>query len=663
MSPQTTQQNTGLLTPNALTQNTNLLSSLNAPDTQQPNPNPQPNPQPQQNESWWKKLLPTAGALLPTIIDVAGAALAPETGGLSLIPGTVLAAAGATGGKALENKLTGQKVTNDLAGAAISGALGQLGGEATGKIISKVAGTGTNLAEEGASKLLAGQAPKGTIDADLAHSLLKEHGITNLKQAGQLANVYTGSGEAGTGQALLNKAVEDAVAKNGPSVDLTDLSSTAKVGKNATIGAMEARNQGNMLEDFIAKNGLTPTQANAVRTNIDSISKGLEADIGGNVNSTDALNFQRKVAKLADDQYKKYVRSGYQDPVSSNLYNTYKQVELEAKDRLFAPGGKDIPINSGDKKALIDAIQQHAGPINQQSANTTIDAIKNAKTLSDLRSIQSPWVNVNNALKQGELQASKNFGAGTPRDLVSSMGLPLEGAGVGSLMGGTRGGIVGGLVGLAAKSPIANTAGTAALKKTSDILGNDAFKTILPALTRASTVAGTTGMANLVSDQAKQAPTNNLVNNGVSSMTPQNNLGMPAENPVANTYNMMAGDTALAPMQYGSVFGPQITTLAPELQKQEMVKSLLSALLPTYAQAGGPGGFAGGLEQELTGLLPGTAANTYHSQSAAAAAALAKQLGISPQEAAAMLPQLTQTPTTAAPQVGGIQSVLGSLGL
>ena len=60
-------------------------------------------------------------------------------------------------------------------------------------------------------------------------------------------------------------------------------------------------------------------------------------------------------------------------------------------------------------------------------------------------------------------------------------------------------------------------------------------------------------------------------------------------------------------------------------------------------------------------MVPGTAANTYQSRQNAAADQVAKILGITPQAALQMFPQLAQTSGVAAPQqaaTGGLVNTL-----
>jgi hypothetical protein len=100
-----------------------------------------------------------------------------------------------------------------------------------------------------------------------------------------------------------------------------------------------------------------------------------------------------------------------------------------------------------------------------------------------------------------------------------------------------------------------------------------------------------------------------------------------------------------------------LQALAPQVQKNNLVSNELSALPGAYANAGGAQG-AGGILSRISGLIPGTAAHTYQQQQEGAAQALAAQLGISPQAAAGLLPQLMQNQGTA----GMNQGVLSQLG-
>jgi hypothetical protein len=100
--------------------------------------------------------------------------------------------------------------------------------------------------------------------------------------------------------------------------------------------------------------------------------------------------------------------------------------------------------------------------------------------------------------------------------------------------------------------------------------------------------------------------------------------------------------------------------LAPQVQKQNLVASELSAIPGQFANAGGAQG-TGGILSRISGLIPGTAANNYQNDQTGAAQALASQLGISPQAAMGLLPQLMNNQGTAGQNQGVLSQLTGQL--
>lgn len=129
-----------------------------------------------------------------------------------------------------------------------------------------------------------------------------------------------------------------------------------------------------------------------------------------------------------------------------------------------------------------------------------------------------------------------------------------------------------------------------------------------------------------------------------------------------NTYNQilnaMMAQSILAPNMAGNSGATSyLQSVAPQLQKNQLLGSEINALPTSFGNAGGAQGL-GGILSHLTGLIPGTSANAFQSQSSALASQLAQALGISPAAAAGLIPELMQSQGTANEK----QSVLGSLG-
>ena len=88
-----------------------------------------------------------------------------------------------------------------------------------------------------------------------------------------------------------------------------------------------------------------------------------------------------------------------------------------------------------------------------------------------------------------------------------------------------------------------------------------------------------------------------------------------------------------------------LQSLAAPAQQTQMLGLLQGGLGAGFANAGGAQGTLGGLETNLTGLLPGTAANQYQNLQNSYASLLQKLYGIN--GGAGLTPQFTQQPGTA----------------
>lgn len=135
-----------------------------------------------------------------------------------------------------------------------------------------------------------------------------------------------------------------------------------------------------------------------------------------------------------------------------------------------------------------------------------------------------------------------------------------------------------------------------------------------------------------------------------------------ATSPVEQVFQTLLAQEQASPANFASSLGPALSSLAPLVQKQQLGGQVASSLLPAYAGAGGAQGMGGGLLSQISSLIPGTAANTYGRQQSATASTLAQLLGISPQEAMMLTPQLMQNPSSAAVPAGNINSILGTIG-
>ena len=592
--------------------------------------------------SWWEKLLPTAGGTVGSILG----SLLPIPG-LDIAAGAAGGAAGGALGKELENKLTGQSggigssALENAIGGGVGTGIGDLGAKVIGDIGSKVAG---NFAD----KAIAGQASKGLVDQETANLMRTVHGVTNLDNGAQLASIYTGSADSAPGKALLNKAVEGGIAKNGPQgVDLSGLNMPPFGTKNYELAQAVAKSGNNELEQTITGAGLNPKDANAIRQNLWSSYNGMSKDIGGAVSPTDALTFQRKAANLADQEFSKYIASGRTDSTALAKAGVYDNVSKSTIDGLFSPNGQDVVIPQEEKAALIKDIQQYAGPKNQQSAQAVADQVKQAQTYSDLRKIQAPWVKVSQAVQKTADNAAKSYGL-TASEMGRSL-LPMVGGIAG---GGGKGAIAGTLAGIGAKAPL-EKGGATMLSSLSDALGNKGVQQVMKILPQ----IGSIGLANLPNDVNNSQNANmsigaNPMQQGLQS--PMGGINPTGNANYSNVLNTMMALGVLDPQSYGSMAASVLGQAVPTMQKTAIEQGLLSGLPGLFGNAGGAQGIGGsGILAALLSHIPGTAQNTAQS----ASNQLGSMLGMG-----GFTPNFLQTPNTQGAQMGTYQGILSGLG-
>ena len=621
-----------------------------------------------QQPSWWEKLLPTAGGAIGGILG----GLVPIPG-LDVATGIGGAAAGGAIGQKIENMLTGQKQSTLAAGA--ENALGQGAGMGLGFLGKGVANAVGGAFGKGADALVAGQA-KGFISPELANDLRINHGITDLAGEGQkIANVVTGSSDSGEGQALINKTVENGIFKNGPQrVDLSDLTTRPLTGKTAQVASGQAQSSGNMAEQFMTQHALTETQKQAVRSNIAAISDAQGKTIAGATDGPGALSFNRRVGALADQQRQTYLNSGMQDQTAKNLMNAYQDIQSEVNDRLFSPAGQGIAIPQTEKDILTKDIQTHVGQINPKAATAISNDVQNAKTYSDLRSVQAKWVTVNRGVQTNVQKAAQNYGV-TSGDLIRA-GLPV----VGAMAGGGKGAIVGAGLGAASKLGSTEALGAKGFSKLAGTLSkgtNDQPASVLKSLgitnknaglvnkiTPLATRATALGAANLPNVAGSGQPTGQITQGaGMQGTQGAGGAGAPGQDALNQLYNQLLQQeqSSFGGTQTGSLISA-LNQLAPQVNKQQIAANAIQQLIPAYQNAGGAQGLLGGLEQYATGLIPGTAANVYGNQQQATAGALGGSLGINAQQAGGLLPSLMSNQRTANPQITALQNLLSLYG-
>jgi hypothetical protein len=589
--------------------------------------------------SFWERILPTAGGILGGIAG--GAADVASLGALApLINPVTGAAAGGALGKAGENLATKQNVGSGVLGSAAENAVGAIGGGILGKGTSAVLGKVISpISNKLSTAALQGQF-KGTLDAGTA-KVLSDMGITDARQIADISPLVTqGGGALSTGvkQALATSA------DNGQGINVTGLDTIAKnmLAEHGvqprtidTVGSNLTNSINNMVnpEDItkaVNKQGL-PTYAYA--------SGSLENALPENV-----FKQSQKMDQLASQSYNKaYDKMGSVTNTEELAKGqTYSKLADELESRAFGttPGSTPLALTDDAKKSIIDQLAP-VKDVNESVYNHYVGTVQNANTVQELRPLQSSMVNASKALESTQRIAAKGGG--------------LSGSDIARGAAGMATSPVKAAAGMVLNSPAADRAAASTMSNLSNVTGKASASKILPLLARTAAISAT----NLPNDVGE--PTNAESGN-IGAGTAQGAAMQPDilssinQSPLIQAYN-----TALTGgFGIGSPYTSALTTLAPQAQKLETAAPLLQQLVGGLGAAGGTQGpLAGGLTK-LTGIIPGTAANTYNREQGSVASIIAQLLGISPQSAMGALPQLTQAPGTAAPQLSTLAGVLGA---
>lgn len=603
---------------------------------------------PKDSGNWFTHLLPTIGSVAAPVI---GGLLAPATGGLSLLAGAALSGLGGAGGKVIENvaenkapldqDVLNEGLINGVAGGA-GGLLGKFGAKVAKNFVAP-------MAEKAGTSLVAGQGAGALTNQD-ANYLFK-NGVTNLKQMGNIAPTVT-QGNGAFSNAVTNSLHNAADA--GTRIDLSSLGAQAKGLPGDTV--LNAVRDAGISGD---SNSVKSVQE-FVQGQLEKYNKGgittVPAPKGGRISSFDngVLNAQHPVDALNMTQAMDKTANTWLKSSSPNIQaqgRALQNISSTIKDGLYGPDSAIAKTGLSDQvkqQALADLEPLKA--INPQYHAAKVNELNNAQTIADLRSAQAPDVRSSIALNSAEHAADTNGG-----NKVTDI-LPMGGGAAGFGIGGIPGGIAGYAAGKALESNPAQVAGASLLSKLSKAAGSSTAQKVIPTVARAGTVAAAnlpTMGAGATSRQG-QPTLGDTMQNGQTPGQP----GQPTQ--YDNLVNAMMAQSVLAPTLAGSSGANSfLSSLAPKLQAQQTLRDMLGGLQTSYENAGGAQGI-GGVGSVLSGLVPGTNANAYNTQAAAAAAQLANTLGISKEEAMGMLPQLMSTGTGYGDKVNNLNSILGS---
>lgn len=379
-----------------------------------------------QKGNWFTHLLPTIGSIAAPVV---GAALAPETGGLSLLAALALAGGGSAAGKAAEDVAQGQSINpTQLAESAAEGAGGQFLGAGAGSVVGGIAGKATdalgNAVEGRAAQTAAdaatqdasteaarignefgaikpGQAQVGPA-LDKVRSLgIEQPTAKDLVNAG---NIYTGSNpETGTG--VLNFYKQQALDQAGGNVNLdntmSNLHTTLATPENqAALGSEEPVTSGRGLPQ--APNNTATKIVQQVRNMLPSGSIDKEGQITEALSPQDGFSLLKNVGNQISQTTPKPNSLGVLNPSDVAENNVWKSVYNTIKSSLYNRPEVDaavsgLQVNPEVSGVIDDAIKSNGITDPAVAANIKADlsnTLNNSSTAQDLLDAERPMVNV-----------------------------------------------------------------------------------------------------------------------------------------------------------------------------------------------------------------------------------------------------------------------------
>ena len=630
-------------------------------------------PQPHESGNFLTHLLPMAGGILGTM-------LAPETGGLSLLAGAALGGLGGAAGKGIENIAEGKDIGSGVLDSGIENTLGSMAGAGIGKALG---GAGKFLSNRGATGLADEASNAATI---AAHARDQEKAMTAFKDAKDTKNAWWKikpailekndlAGKQALAEKLgidknshqafidtasnandvFNSQLNDILAKHG-TIDTNSLHDIVKstIGEHSgLLGTSDAVAVGR------GKMGLPNTPAAQLKAQLDNLMAGIS-----NRTSADPIEMRKMIGTLGKVTEKARpgvaANTGAIDPVQEAKYNALGGIYNKFKDVLYnRPGlNEDVTALRGN------LLPEHVGG-NALLANHVNDALSAAKTPQDIIDQLKTFTEMSKLGKAG-IQVSKNP-ATVAKVSEAKNALP----GSPEIVLAPNSGLAENVISAASNFPTSRPEMLASILKHAATFGatggktGEVTKSFGDILSRIGPLAGLSAgvgaanLPNLGSDGTSAAtqgqPTLGNATNGGNMQTQH------GQTPFDNLTQAMIAQSVLAPSTAGESGATSfLSQLAPQLQRKQQLEAMLPGLQQSFNNAGGAQGL-GGIGSILASLVPGTAAHTYQSQLGSSAATLGAALGISPDQASALLPQLMQEAPVANQRMGNLNNILGSI--
>lgn len=604
--------------------------------------------------------------LLPTIGSIGGLLLAPETGGLSLLAAAGLSGLGAAGGKAVENATEGKSILDksDLT-AGIEGAVGGAAGGAAGKVIGGVAGKLGSAAENMGAKEASQTAAQDAIDTaantykdvspQLQKALNAKDSLGHVTDMGyDIADPSNLVHVSNTSNDILNDTLNRALANSGP----VDLSHFPQIVKDAL--AKESGTLGSFEPVAVARGRLGPSSTPAAKllSQLENMGNAPGETTGSAIakvssDPNELRTLTTKLGQLAQDNKPTVTAAtGAIDPQQRAIYNVINDVRGNVKDALY----NRPEVSDALKGEVGNITADPAANITPQLADHLNGVVTNGGTAQDLLDEISKNINIGRLGEEGQKVGNIVTSTGAKARAAAEAGLEPNAGNTGNPVLDTAASLVNPHAGMitGALGAAKHVAQNPAILDTLSRIGDMGAK-LAPAAGAAIATS-----PNLAADPLAQPGAGGTMG-GTMNNQPMMASGTTDPNSMASILAQYMHMGTVDPYLLSST-SPVVQALAPQVQKQQLLGSEMNGLPGSFANAGGAQGL-GGILSHITGLIPGSAANTYEHQSSAIANQLAGMLGISPQAAAGLVPQLMQNGQSAGITSGILGNMQGQLAL
>lgn len=664
-----------------------ILSGINglaqSPQTSQPAPD---------TGNWFTKLIPTLGSIGGGILGgIGGSFIAPVAG--SFAGGIAGASAGDALGKSIENALEGKDTSmQDLGGAALEGAGGQLLGAGIGKVIG------------GVGKIVGNVGEKGLVAQGVADTAAQK--VADLKDIG---NVYGGVSK-GTTQGIYNNQNLNGALDLAKGIGANHLNPQELVDNSNTAlnNLAELRSNAVGAGGAINTAGAVDTQGNKIVPSINDIinaalhgthpvtGEGIGTDLTNTLGSTDLIagaNKRLVMPNNASTQFLDYAKqklgvlqNSTTDPEA--LLNASTQIGRDAQTaRNLASNTSESDvtgINAAKAQAMTN-LDNHLNDMlyNRPSVDAAVaglpgvtmangetaapglgqflnDKVASAQTGKDLNGIMSQFMNMRN---QGQSALEV---AGNP---ANSGAIKAAQALIPETQGGTQvaGNGLGDIIG-SSNHPLGKILGSALKIGSQGGATGKVAVNLGSVLQRIAPISGVAAGQTIANSPNYGGPAN--ANTAIGGNMQPTGIGS-SGNPVADILNSSSPNTIalkqlLSLTQNGggynvpSEMAAYAAPAADELKSLNSVNSAqsqLASLVDLYNKAGGAQGPMGGLLAKLSGIFTGNPAASYDRQAQQLAEQISQLTGTH-----INAPSLTMNQSSANGVLAQLQAALASYG-